>query len=399
MPILRSRIRAGGFSLIEIMVGLAIGVIGVIVVMQIFADAEKQKRVVTGGGDAQTTGALALKTLQSDIRQSGWGIRSFGLVGCSLSLRPGVTRVPLAPVVINPPIDPADPSGNPVIPPGDTNTDTLLVIYGDGDTGPEGDGINAQPPSAAAPPEGSPALGYAPAPWDIYSVQTSASFAAGDQVVAAPRNRPDPCVLSLASVVNVGRGNILNVIVAAGAGQANMANGRLYNLGRAPRVLAYAVRGGNLTVCDYRANDCGAEANANDGAVWLPIAGGVVGLNAQYGRDTRTPLPPPDPVMNAVPAVVDTYDQSTPPSAVPAPVNPALNTVQCGWARIASVRLALAARSDQYDKEEVTASAPAWAGGAIDLSEVSNWKHYRYKLFQTVVPLRNFAWMGAQTGC
>ncbi|MCX7179106.1 MAG: prepilin-type N-terminal cleavage/methylation domain-containing protein, partial [Proteobacteria bacterium] len=57
---------AQGFSLVEIMVGMVIGMLGIIVMMQIFALAEGQKRSTTGGGDAQNTGAIALYGLQRD---------------------------------------------------------------------------------------------------------------------------------------------------------------------------------------------------------------------------------------------------------------------------------------------------------------------------------------------
>ena len=35
----------------------------------------------------------------------------------------------------------------------------------------------------------------------------------------------------------------------------------------------------------------------------------------------------------------------------------------------------------------------------IDLSGDANWGNYRYRVFETVVPIRNVAWMGAITGC
>ena len=49
----RPRRRVTGFSLIEIMVGLTIGVFGLIVMAQVFAIAEGQKRTTTGGADAR----------------------------------------------------------------------------------------------------------------------------------------------------------------------------------------------------------------------------------------------------------------------------------------------------------------------------------------------------------
>jgi type IV pilus assembly protein PilW len=379
---------AAGFGLVDILVGMFVAMLATLVVAQVFAVSEGQKRTITGGSDAQTVGSVALYGLERDIRQSGYGANATGLIGCDLQLRAGVILPALAPVTIN----------HASIPAGDANTDTLLVVYGNGNSPAEGDRITAQPLAA----------GSAASP-DIYAVQTPASFAAGDRVVAAPRIRPSPCGLALAQVASVGTGSAANVVVASGTGVANLAGGVLYNLGPAPRVRAYAVRGGNLTVCDYLANDCGLAADTGNEAVWVPIAAGIVSLRAQYGRDSSVPMD----------AAVDVYDASTPPLNVPAPSNPAL-TAQCGWARIPVLRLALVARSAQMEKEVVTttarnspapANAPAWAGEAgspivaagaalgPDAAADEPWKHYRYKAFQTVVPVRNVAWLGVQAGC
>jgi type IV pilus assembly protein PilW len=62
-------------------------------------------------------------------------------------------------------------------------------------------------------------------------------------------------------------------------------------------------------------------------------------------------------------------------------------------------------RSGQYEKTAVTAGV-VWAGTTsatpvlINLTSTdANWQNYRYKVYQTTVPLRNVSWLGAQTGC
>jgi type IV pilus assembly protein PilW len=62
--------------------------------------------------------------------------------------------------------------------------------------------------------------------------------------------------------------------------------------------------------------------------------------------------------------------------------------------------VAIVARSAQPEKSSVqgaacdaTASAPSWSWGSASLSAGnSNWKCYRYKTFETVVPIRNIIW-------
>jgi type IV pilus assembly protein PilW len=376
LPISRHSTRcAAGFSLVEIMVGLGIGMIGLIVMMQVYSLYEGNKRTTTGGDDAQNNGAIALNTLQREIRQGGYGISSMELFGCDVLLRAGVTLTAIAPVTINP-----ASGGAATIPPGDPNTDTLLVVYGSAAGSPQGDGIVSQPSQFS------------------YKPIAPTSYAVGNFVIATPSTRADPCGLTMEPVQSIAPAPPaapLQINVATGA--AGSASGLLHNLGSAPRILAYVVRNGSLTVCDYIANDCGDATKTDDASVWVPIFGNIVSMRAQYGRDTLTTAASANTSY-----IVDKYDQATP-------------TTACGWAQTASLRIALVARSGHYDKE-FTATSPTWAGSvagnpagsastSIDLTKKPDgtanpdWERYRYKLFQTVVPLRNVTWMGVQKSC
>ncbi|RZU00523.1 PilW family protein [Rivibacter subsaxonicus] len=360
--------RMGGFSLVELMVALVIGMVSILVVMQVFALSEGSKRTTTGGDDAQNTGSIALLMLQRDIRQAGYGLSSVKLLGCNLALPAPAswTLNALAPVTINH----AD------IPAGDAGSDTFLVAYGNGGGSSEGDLVAAQPAATT------------------YRVVSPGAVAVGDRLIALSSTlnatpRPTPCNVGIETAVTVPSPNV-NVAV----GVANMANGVLFNLGPSPRILAYAVRDGSLTVCDGAINNC-SDASAGtlaDRSIWVPVGDGIVGLRAQYGWDTTAA--PGD-------GSVDTYSQS-----VPAAV--AGLTTACQAARVPALRVALVTRSGQFEKTDVTdggagtAPAPAWAGQAddpIDLSAIANWKRYRYKTFETTVPLRNMAWQGVQSGC
>ena len=367
------------------MMALLIGMFGVIVMMQVFSISETQKRNATGAGDAQGEGSIALYGLQRDLRMAGYGITQYNLLGCNITMPSGAV-IPLAPVVINPA----------AIPAGDPNTDRLLVLYGSASGAPEGNQIttNDKP---------------------NYTVSSLGIVSVNDYVFTGP-SPAATCAgnLALDRVIDVKVANV--VTVANGA-----AGDTLYSLGQTLKVMAYAVRNGNLTVCDYVANNCGDAAQTNDTTRWVPIANNVVSLRAQYGRDDKNNKNPLwtqvaiDAVINATPNaphpppnyIVGTYDQATPSGA----------NVQCGWARIPAVRLALTVRNAQYEKEVVTAAEPTWEGNAtlpIDVSKqpidvnVSkqpdglanpDWQNYRYKVFQTTVPLRNVAWMGVQAGC
>jgi len=372
-PLVHFTRRIHGFSLVEIMVGMVIGMLGLVIMMQVFSLSESQKRATTGGGDALSNGSIALYGLQRDVRQAGFGTSDPKLVGCTVTLRTGVALANFAPLSINP----VKADGSALFTGQDANTDTLLVVYGNSNGSPQGDAITTQPASA----------GTATLP-DIYATATPTSFTAGDLIIATPQNRATPCNLSVTGVASIGVGNTANVIVTAGTGVANMTNGTLFNLGQSPKIAAYAVRGGNLTLCNYMANDCSLAANNGNTAIWVPIANNIVSLKALYGRDTTTPMD----------GIVDAYSTTAPASV-------------CDWVKISAVRLALVARNPTLEKTAVTsAAALAWdgdtasnasavAGNNIDLSADANWQNYRYRVLQTVVPLRNLVWQGVQTGC
>lgn len=350
--------RAQGFSLIDILVGLTIGMLGMLVMMQVFLNADASMRSTSGSGDAQTNGSGALMMLQHELRQAGFGINALPQAGCHLQLRTGVKLTVLAPLTIN----------HSAIPVGDTGSDTLLLVAGSAGGSPHGDVIVMQPAT------------------NVYAVGTPTSFLPGDLIFVEPQVRPTPCDLQMEAVVTI-TSTPPNLTVATGV--AGSTNGTLINLGSAPRILAYAVRRSMLTVCDYLLADCADSTLVNDESVWLPLYSGIVALRAQYGSDT-TPVP--------MDGQLDVWDQITPGSAA----DLRGFSLHCSVMRVLAARLAVVARNEQFDKNVVTSAAPLWAGSAtapFDLRARSDWDHYRYRVFQTQVALRNVVVLGAQSGC
>ena len=187
------------------------------------------------------------------------------------------------------------------------------------------------------------------------------AFRSGDFVVATPQNRATPCVLDLTTVSGAPVG--INVTVTLG--MANASNGVLFGFGQTPRFVVYAVRSGQLTICDLMQQDC----TSSDASNWPAVADGVVSLRAEYARDTTA-------TRDAIP---DVFDQTTPTNCP-------------GWSRIVAIHAALVVRGRQPEKQDVPASAPAWTHGAsspdISLSG-SDWKRYHYRTYETTIPLRN----------
>lgn len=411
---IQSRARLAGFGLVELMVAMVIGMLGVIVMMQVFSMFEGQKRTTTSGDDAITTGAIALHSLQRDIQRAGWGISAINLIGCRVTgLAAGSQAIPLNPVTINP----VRVTGGDLIPDGDGNTDTLLVVSGNGN----------------GTVEGAPFLAAAAANVTSYTVQAPVAFvdpvttdALPMRVVGAARTRTAGACNLIADSLTA-QPTVSNATLSVGGVNKAYAIGdRLFMLGDRPVVRAYAVRNGNLTVCNWDppggGSDCSAACTATDGtcsAAWVPIANNIVSLRAQYGRDTAA---------DNMDGIVDAWDQTIPATTAPISTNTARNMEACAVARIGAVRVALVARSSQPERtldwptlsQHVTTpptletwSDLLWVGttkAAHDISSTAaeavaitlpspdpswpTWQDFRYKVFQTVIPLRNITTQG-----
>ena len=345
--------KQGGFGMVEVMVGLAIGLISILVMVQMIAFSNNQANITSAGDDALNEGAIALYSLQSELSQAGYGIADLGMLGCSLSLRNGVS-VNIAPVTLNP----SNITGLSFS--RDAATDSLMVMYA----------------KTNGPPLGDIVYGA------NNVMQTVTAFAVGDWVVSAPATRTIPCNLTLDKVTAL---NGSTNAITLSSGSTLSIGSRLFDLGNAFRVAGFAVYNGNLSTCDYTntATDCTQAAS------WTPMAANIASMRMQYGRETVAGTS-----MNGI---VSLYDQTSPD------LTGASNTA-CSWVRIPGLRLALVARSVQ-GTASATPSAPTWDGSfagnptassvatPIDLSANAGWQNYRYKVFQATLPLRNITWV------
>ena len=75
--------RTAGMSLVELMVAMVIGLIGIVIITHLYLVNENYKRSTTGSGEAQVNGAIALFTLERDVRMSGYGFAHSGALGCT----------------------------------------------------------------------------------------------------------------------------------------------------------------------------------------------------------------------------------------------------------------------------------------------------------------------------
>ncbi|MGZ5047398.1 MAG: hypothetical protein ACXWF0_09180 [Usitatibacter sp.] len=406
-----NRVLAAGFTLVEVMIALLIGLIGIVVMMQTFAVSEGFKRTATSGTDAQINGGVALYMLEREIRLSGFGMNALMAMGCSTvrvwnSTSGTGLDMRFVPFEIN-------PAG---IPAGDANTDTLLVSYGTADSfvagvyagqvgspatattdftiySPNRDGfkngdlfISVQPgagpggtascvlheATATSPASGN--CGVPPAAGLSFLEHKPVSYKSshnGCQTVAATHNS--------ATGIKDASGVTVPVVTQAAGGQ-------LFNLGT-PSVKVYAIRGGNLTFCDWVISDCTNAAN------YTTLVNDIVSLRAVYQ-------------MNLTPTVT-----AAPGDGVVAPSRAVLTTNAFLPSRVMAATIEVTSRSGLKEKPAVgnvcdatpVASRPDrqmdWIyqvgppAAPIDLStSAADWSCYRYRLFQTSVPLRNMIW-------
>lgn len=392
--------RLRGFSLVELLVAILVSMILMLIVMKLFADSESAKRNVSSGGAAQSNGALAIYSLGRELRFAGFGFTADAALGCTLNSH-NTARNPvdlainlLSPVRVFPAGAPANLGGM-VLPAGDAGSNTILLAYGNS--------------SALGDPVGFNDL---IASKNGYALKSRVGFQVGDFVLAA-QGIQQPCsmmqVTALpgtvdicgqsdsgdADLVRIGTASFLSPYNNTGSGGCVTAPptfnsavptvsypssgyaATLSNLGSSPRVVAYTVRNGNLVSCDVLTTNC---ANA---ALWTNLVSNIVGLQAQYGRDTSGT---PDGSVDIFSGAAANFDPAD----------------RCQISRIAAVRIGVLARNALAEKVDaagnhITPNAPTWSGGVFALPAGGN--DFRYKVFETVVPLRNMVWRGPTTGC
>ena len=320
-----------GFSLVEILVGMVIGLLGVIIIMQIFAIAEGQKRTTTSGADAQTNGNIALFTIERDARQAGYGMTLAGL-GCVIntSYNGSITNpgtLTLSPVLIGD--GGTDGSGNAL-------PDSLRLFYSTNTMSGMPELLNGSHGQAAT--SAIIASNLTVADNDMMVFYEAGKNCALAQVTSVAGNNTD---------FNHNPTSPWNDTAIFPAGGYN-ANATVYNFGAmAHRNYSIDTANNNLQVFDV----------SSSGIATVPIAGEIVNLQAQYGKDKGLHAG-----HVAGDNIVDTWDTCTPASA-----GCAADT----WGMVVTVRIAILARSGQYEKPTTagictaTTAAPSWSGGTM----------------------------------
>jgi type IV pilus assembly protein PilW len=357
---LRAVARQHGVTLIETMIGMLIGMLAVLIISQVLMTSEGQKRTATGGSDAQVNGTLALYALQRDIEQAGYGLTSTpDILGCPISAR----------------YNGASPTGFPAI---------LAPVVITAGAGSAPDSIRVLSSSTDAVSVPTRVMGAYAAGDLLFNTRSTIGFSVGDLALVA-FDSVSPCwVFKVTGTAprELARGNddwnaagMPNVAYAAGSTMVNL--GSLVDN-------RYEIVDNTLRVSTFD------FANPNTRTV-ADLQSDIVQLRFFYGRDTSAGA--------LTDGVIDVFDTNTP-------------TTPQGWQKVLAIRAIAVARSATYEKDEVTTGNPAWsvgtsppvtgaatcaAGSCLTLdvgagNAGSDARHYRYKVFDTVIPLRNLLW-------
>ncbi len=374
-----------GMTLVEVMVGLAIGLIGMLVIFQTVTVWDARTRATSAGSDSQVTGTIAMYNLERDLRLAGqgFGTADSTTMGCQVSgydaNASAAVGFPMTPVIlVN-----NDATNQP---------DQIATLYGN---------------SAYFTSDQTYAAGSA------HSIGTfdRTGFKSGDIAIIANTGNANPAsadcqlvevtddstavdsktlsfnVVSYPHYYLNGVSKNSRFNAAAGIG-ASFPSGKVFSMGPSPRRNVWSVASGVLGKQD----DLAIQVASG----FFPVAEGVIDMKAEYGYDADDDK------------VVAGTEWSR---ALVAPVD---------WSRVRAIRVALLVRSRNYEKPGVVNSAeqnwsapnPQWHkdGGATPVpfvmhnvdgttdtfapgdADPNNWRNYRYTVYEKVFPLRNVIW-------
>jgi type IV pilus assembly protein PilW len=383
---------AGGFSLVELMVSVVIGMLALLFALRLLTGSEQNRQSAMGGSDSMQNGMLALFSISGDAGQAGYGINDPIVAGCDTvfsdaskgkftmaSASRGVATIqPLAPVVIESQATGPDKvtfySGTSAL---GAATMRVLTSYASGTR--------------------------------VYVDRIPYGFSQGDAILVAPVQVGGKCAVAQLSespadlppppgqqYVVIGQGNAYR-FNSGGLG-ATFGGGaaRIFNLGPG-RALSFHTWSVSDAYLRLSATDNGSDATA------APVADNIVSLKAQYGFDTRVGSAFDPSAGMQLTKWSSTMIDADGDGVAGSPYD---------WQRIAAVRLAVVARSKNPERaaknaacsatadKPVAFAAAAPAGVAatpvsIDVAVTGDpvdWHCYRYRVFETVVPFRNASW-------
>jgi len=413
--------RERGFSLVEILVGVLIGMIGIVVIFQVLAVAEERKRNTTMGSDAQSSGSIGLYLLQRDAQLAGYGFGTAHTkqIGCDVKVH-----------------DNGDTTAVPAIPPRDFSfrlypaeitqgaggaPDTIAFVKGNPSYSVQHREFELKTPSDKSSPlrikngrtglEWGNILVMASRPDEEPALSTGQSDCVLVQVTHRPTTELDvfehqtgyqsasemlPYLQLPGGATTTPRFNMASFPTSA---EFPEDRGYLFDLGKQPRRTVWSVQNNKLIVTETLFSFPPEEA-----------ADGIINLQAEYGIDQNN-----DNMIGATEWSAVGPDNTLPIANAALPCD----ATKPSWRCVRAIRVALLARSAFFDKTacspnpqwssgtsgvltqtnfvmtNVDGTADTFGGCAENPPSPNNWRRYRYRVYETAIPLRNLIWATA----
>ncbi len=366
-------IRQAGISLVEMMVGIAIGLVCVVVMFQVMQMWESNRRTSTSGSEAQIVGSVASFQFERDLKLAGMGFGTADelTAGCSVNWQNtnlGLTAqtFTLAPVVITP----GATAGDPV---------TVDILYGNSSYFVSNENVAAS--QNAAKTIGAQA-GFNLGDLAVYAgvIPSAPGYTCGLIQVTGLPNDLVTLTHDLTPFVNPSAKPVPPATTVTAAASfyntattpAGYSKGPIYNLGPAPHLNRWTLNGTNLQWTNVLSS---TDVNV--------VAQNVVNFQAEYLMT---------PVAGGLPEV---------------PLTPPVTGTD--WRRLKGIRYAMIVRQPEYLPYSLYGNGagllpnPSWAGGAFVMrnidgtttgagGDINDWTHYRYKVYEGTLTLRNMVW-------
>ncbi len=394
------RLKTQGFSIVELMVAIVIGMLALMFVTRTMVSFETNRRDSLGGSDSMQNGIAAMFTLENEATQAGWGLNHPLVMGCNAAFSDtqgyqlrnsgGIIPNALSPIIINTAATPGNPdiitfySGSAFSGSGsyslatDVAANTNVIALND----PTGYGLSRGDVVVIAETNGNCTIAQAaadPAPGFIGATQVANVNLAGARFSRA--------------------GGVPNVILA------DTNRTKVVNLGPGATLAfrTWSVANGRLMLQSTNVAGTGAAAQ--------PVVSNIVSLKAQYGFDTRVGAAFTPQLGMRVGQWSNTLIDADGDGTIG---NAPTGNFRGDFAHVAAIRLAIVARSKEPEKPNpgtgVCDATPAQIQvftsvepvGAIAPPPITlnvavpgdpvPWQCYHYKVFETIVPLRNIGW-------
>lgn len=355
-----------GVTMIELLVALVIGSIAALVIQQVMAVFEGQKRTSSSGSDAQVNGAVALFSLEREIRQAGYGLLSGGTNLCPLGINIYYNGTTISDGGALLPVRIVDDGIGP---------DVIELVRSDADFGSIPTSIIKNMPNSSSE----------------VTADSTGGLAQNQVFIVAGKDGSKVCTLMQMSQDPQQTGNGWNLQHNSGQYPYNPANPNnvfadapSYTIGDVVINMGSFMHRRYEVLCDRL-----TEVNPSTTvppftcANTTQLVDQIVDLQAQYG------------IAPAGSTTINEWRDATAAS---------------GWdtltavnvPRVRAIRIAVVARSIQYEKDLVSpTSITLWedvaagddAAPVLNLTE--DQRHYRYKVYTTIVPIRNVIWGGS----